>query len=157
MKNIHEWNNEYALYHKNKTNKLIHWVCIPLIMFSLFGLLSLIEPLTFTLNKSIYKISILSAFILMAILYYLKLSKNLAVGMLLISIIFITAIDIISIFQTKQLLLIYVLIFIVAWIGQFIGHKIEGKKPAFFKDLKFLLIGPAWMLSVLYLKLKIRI
>ena len=157
MKNIHEWNNEYALYHKNKTNKLIHWVCIPLIMFSLFGLLSLIEPLTFTLNKSIYKISILSAFILMAILYYLKLSKNLAVGMLLISIIFITAIDIISIFQTKQLLLIYVLIFIVAWIGQFIGHKIEGKKPAFFKDLQFLLIGPLWLLSFIYNKLNIKI
>ena len=48
-------------------------------------------------------------------------------------------------------------VFIIAWIMQFLGHKIEGKKPAFFKDLKFLLIGPAWMLSTLYLKLKIRI
>ena len=76
MKNIHEWNNEYALYHKNKTNKLIHWICIPLIMFSLFGLLSLIKPFTFTFNESIYKISILSIFIIGVIFYYLKLSKN---------------------------------------------------------------------------------
>ena len=33
----------------------------------------------------------------------------------------------------------------IAWIGQFIGHKIEGAKPSFFEDLQFLLIGPAWV------------
>jgi len=157
MKNIHEWNNEYALYHKNKTNKLIHWICIPLIMFSLFGLLSLIKPFTFTFNESIYKISILSIFIIGVIFYYLKLSKNLAIGMLLISVTFITIIDIISTIEINKLLLIYILIFIVAWIGQFIGHKIEGKKPAFFKDLQFLLIGPLWLLSYIYNKLNIKI
>ena len=45
------------------------------------------------------------------------------------------------------------LIFILAWIGQFIGHKIEGQKPSFFEDIKFLLIGPAWLLSFIYKKL----
>ena len=48
-------------------------------------------------------------------------------------------------------------IFIVAWIGQFIGHKIEGKKPSFFEDLQFLLIGPAWLLSFIYNKLGIKL
>jgi uncharacterized membrane protein YGL010W len=43
-------------------------------------------------------------------------------------------------------------LFVVAWIGQFIGHKIEGKKPSFFKDVQFLLIGPAWLLSKVYRK-----
>ena len=51
---------------------------------------------------------------------------------------------------------ISVMIFIPAWIGQFIGHKIEGRKPSFFKDLQFLLIGPAWLLSFIYKKLGIR-
>ena len=83
MKNIYEWNNEYALYHKNKTNKLIHWICIPLIMFSLFGLLSLIKPLyTFIINEHPYEITILGIFIVSVILYYLNLSKSLAIGML---------------------------------------------------------------------------
>jgi uncharacterized membrane protein YGL010W len=41
-------------------------------------------------------------------------------------------------------------IFVVAWIGQFIGHKIEGKKPSFFDDLRFLLIGPLFVLGFLY-------
>ncbi len=157
MKNIYEWNNEYALYHKNKTNKLIHWICIPLIMFSLFGLLSLIQPFTFMINTGTYKITVLGLFIILAILYYLKLSKSLAIGMLFVSMIFLTIIDSISLFDKNKLFLIYTSIFIIAWIGQFIGHKIEGKKPAFFKDLQFLLIGPLWLLSFIYNKLNIKI
>ena len=155
--NIYEWNNEYALYHKNKTNKIIHWICIPLIMFSLFGLLSLINPFIFMINEGTYKISVLGFFIISAIIYYLKLSKSLAIGMLLISLIFLSIIDIISLFDKNQLFLIYISIFVVAWIGQFLGHKIEGKKPAFFKDLQFLLIGPLWLLSFIYNKLNIKI
>jgi len=46
-------------------------------------------------------------------------------------------------------------IFALAWIGQFYGHKIEGKKPSFFKDLQFLLIGPAWLMHFVYKKMRI--
>jgi uncharacterized membrane protein YGL010W len=43
-----------------------------------------------------------------------------------------------------------VVIFVVAWIGQFVGHALEGKRPSFFKDLQFLLIGPLWLLATAY-------
>jgi uncharacterized membrane protein YGL010W len=43
-------------------------------------------------------------------------------------------------------------VFIIAWTGQFYGHKIEGKKPSFLKDLQFLLIGPAWVIENLFTK-----
>ena len=157
MKNIYEWNNEYALYHKNKTNKVIHWICIPLIMFSLLGLLSLIKPFIFMINEGTYKITVLGLFIISVILYYLNLSKNLAIGMALVSVVFLTIIDAVSLFDKNQLFSIYISIFTIAWIFQFIGHKIEGKKPAFFKDLQFLLIGPLWVLSFIYNKLNIKI
>ena len=143
--NIQEWNAEYAIYHKNRTNKLIHWVCIPLIMFSLFGLLSILS------------FQFMSVFIVLALLYYLKLSKRLALGMLLISLFFVSIIDLISFTDKQSSIILYSTIFIVAWIGQFLGHKIEGKKPAFFKDLQFLLIGPLWLLSFIYNKLNIKI
>ena len=143
--NIQEWNAEYAIYHKNRTNKLIHWVCIPLIMFSLFGLLSILS------------FQFMSVFIVLALLYYLKLSKSLALGMLLISLFFVSIIDLISFTDKQSSVILYSTIFIVAWIGQFLGHKIEGKKPAFFKDLQFLLIGPLWLLSFIYNKLNIKI
>jgi len=54
-----------------------------------------------------------------------------------------------------QLALVSLGIFVIAWIGQFIGHKIEGKKPSFLEDLQFLLIGPAWLLHFIYKKLGI--
>tara|TARA_Y100001970_G_scaffold52986_1_gene67055 strand:- start:31328 stop:31798 length:471 start_codon:yes stop_codon:yes gene_type:complete len=156
MKNINDWNKEYGSYHLNKTNKIIHWICIPLIIFSLFGLLSIIE-FDFTINEKKYKINILVIFIILTLGYYLRLSRNLAIGMLVISIFLKESIDIIALNTKIETLYLYLGIFIIAWIGQFIGHKFEGKKPAFLKDLQFLLIGPLWLLSYIYNKLNIKI
>jgi len=153
MNNVNEWNEEYAKYHKNKTNKIIHWICIPLIMFSLLGLLSLMT--LFTYNS--VAISALWFFIIFAIGYYVKLSKSLALGMTIISICFIYFIELINQNFINQKFEIFLGIFIISWIGQFIGHKIEGKKPAFIKDLQFLLIGPLWLLSYIYEKLDIKL
>ena len=156
MKNIHDWNEEYGLYHKNRINKIIHWICIPLIIFSLFGLLSLMSY-EFTIDQGHYKINVLGIFIILVLGYYLRLSKPLTLGMLIISLLFAGIIDFISLNKKSALLYLYLGIFILAWIGQFIGHKFEGKKPAFFKDLQFLLIGPLWLLSYIYNKLNIKI
>ena len=153
MNNVNEWNEEYAKYHKNKTNKIIHWICIPLIMFSLLGLLSLMT--LFTYNS--VAISALWFFIIFAIGYYIKLSKSLALGMSIVSISFIYFIELINQNFINQKFEIFLGIFIISWIGQFIGHKIEGKKPAFVKDLQFLLIGPLWLLSYIYEKLDIKL
>ena len=153
MNNVNEWNEEYAKYHKNKTNKIIHWICIPLIMFSLLGLLSLMT--LFTYNS--VAISALWFFIIFAIGYYIKLSKSLPLGMTIISICFIYFIELINQNFINQKFEIFLGIFIISWIGQFIGHKIEGKKPAFVKDLQFLLIGPLWLLSYIYEKLDIKL
>lgn len=49
-----------------------------------------------------------------------------------------------------------IFLFVAAWIGQFIGHAIEGKKPSFLQDLQFLLIGPAWLLHFVFEKYKIK-
>jgi uncharacterized membrane protein YGL010W len=58
--------------------------------------------------------------------------------------------------QTGLKLEISLSLFLIAWIGQFIGHKIEGAKPSFFDDIKFLLIGPAWLIAFIYQKLGIK-
>lgn len=44
----------------------------------------------------------------------------------------------------------------VAWIFQFIGHKVEGKKPSFFEDVQYLWVGPLFVLSRLFVKLGVR-
>ena len=52
--------------------------------------------------------------------------------------------------HSKEILIACAVVFVLAWIGQFVGHKIEGKKPSFFEDLQFLLIGPGWCLNDLF-------
>jgi len=83
---------------------------------------------------------------------------SIAIGMIFISILnlyIIYQFEVSSLSKTN-LLFIYLGIFIASWIGQFIGHQIEGKKPSFLDDLKFLLIGPAWLLSFIYKKIGIK-
>tara|TARA_Y100000590_G_scaffold360368_1_gene416623 strand:+ start:592 stop:1065 length:474 start_codon:yes stop_codon:yes gene_type:complete len=155
-KNIFDWLNEYSLYHKNQTNKVIHWFCIPLIMLSLFGLLS-IPNIQINISSSIYNINLSYILITLAAIFYVRLSLTITVGMLLISAGLVSIVDYLDTYSKNQLFYLYLILFIFSWAIQFIGHKIEGKKPAFIKDLKFLLIGPAWLLSFIYIKLKIKI
>jgi len=156
-KTISQWLNEYGESHQNKTNKLIHWFCVPIITFTLLGLLSL-ATFTFQINNGTYIINPAGILIIISILFYLRLSYSLTIGMFIFS---MSCFYLIKNFETthdsSQLLNYYIIVFVIAWIGQFIGHKIEGKKPSFFKDIQFLLIGPAWLLSFIYKKLNIRI
>ena len=153
MKKIDFWLDKYAESHQNSTNKLIHWFCVPIITFTLLGLLSFIK---FSFLR--YNINFSYILFLFALLFYIRLSLSLTIGMGVFaggSILIINRIS--HIFTSNELITYYIIAFIVAWIGQFIGHKIEGKKPSFVEDIKFLLIGPAWLLSFVYKKLNIKI
>ena len=154
MTPIHDWLSEYGESHQNKTNKFLHWICVPLIVLSLIGMLwSLPVPAAFQDISPMMNWGTL--FIMAAMVYYFIMSIPLAIGMILISAALIFAIMRLERFETP-LWMISVGIFVAAWIGQFIGHAIEGKRPSFFKDVQFLMIGPLWLLSFIYKKLGIR-
>lgn len=126
---------KYAESHLNPTNELIHIVCIPAIVFSFLGLLWALHPLAALLVT------------LASLVYYFRLSVPFAFGMLLMSGVMLW---ILSVLPQDDVLPVSLAVFVIAWIGQFIGHKIEGKKPSFFDDLRFLLIGPLFVLAFLY-------
>ena len=146
MKTQKQWFDEYALSHQNKTNQLIHYICVPLIFFSIVGLFMSIpskgiENLIKINNPILENWATLILFVLL--FFYLKHSFSTFLKMLLFSLICLLGNYYLSDFI--PLLYASLVIFVVAWIGQFYGHKLEGKKPSFFKDLQFLLIGPAWV------------
>ena len=147
---------QYAESHQNPTNKLIHWVCVPLIVFSLFGLIWAIPfpNLKFLGSYNGY-INWASFFIAFSIYYYYKLSPVLSYAMLLVVMGFSYGVIKLAAWQADggpALWLVCLVIFVLSWIGQFIGHKLEGKKPSFLTDLKFLLIGPIWLRCILSFK-----
>jgi uncharacterized membrane protein YGL010W len=151
--------DKYSESHQNPRNKLIHWVCVPLIVFSIIGLVSAIPfPQLGFLGKYNMYINWFSIVMAVCIYYYLKLSPILSYLMLFffgICYFFVVQLEYVEKAGGLKLWESSLFIFVLAWIGQFIGHKIEGKKPLFLDDLKFLLIGPLWLLILLLKKLKI--
>ncbi len=132
--------SKYSESHLNHTNELIHFVCVPVIVFSLLGLVWSVHPLAAV------------AVTALSLAYYVQLSKAFAMGMLLMS---LCMLALLAALPPALVLPLSVAIFVLAWIGQFIGHKIEGKKPSFLEDLRFLLIGPLFVLSFLYRRLNL--
>jgi uncharacterized membrane protein YGL010W len=130
----------YGESHLHPVNEVIHFVCVPVIAFSLLGLLWAVQPL------------VAAGLVVASLVYYLTLSVSFALGMLLMS---GAMLGILALLPQAWVWQISAAVFVVAWIGQFVGHKIEGKKPSFFDDVRFLLIGPLFVLSFLYRRLKI--
>jgi len=154
MKDLQTWLDLYGESHQNKTNKLIHWVCVPSIFFCVLALFSLIEIPILEQWLPIELSNFASVVVFLGLLFYLRLSFAMFLGIALFTGLCFQGIFLLN--ETELKLEISLLVFIVAWIGQFIGHKIEGKKPSFFDDLKFLLIGPAWLIAFIYQKLGIK-
>ncbi|MGH8283345.1 MAG: DUF962 domain-containing protein [Gammaproteobacteria bacterium] len=151
MRTIQSWLDEYGESHRNPVNKSLHWICVPLIMLSLIGLLwSIPVPHTFAEVSPLLNWGVL--FLILALIYYYVLAWRLALGMTAVSVIMIVIIFGASL-SSIPLWLLSVIVFVIAWIGQFIGHKVEGKKPSFFKDIQFLFIGPLWLLAFVYRRL----
>jgi uncharacterized membrane protein YGL010W len=158
MRKIDQLLLEYGESHRHPTNKMVHWVCVPLIMFSLIGLLwnLPIEGVKFILGQARNPwVNWGVFFLILASLYYLRLSWSLFIGMLLISL--GMAYGNLKLQSLGSVTHVYASlgIFVLAWIGQFIGHKVEGKKPSFLKDLQFLLVGPAWLMHFIFKKIGI--
>lgn len=145
---------EYGSSHKNKLNKSIHWICVPLIFFSIFGLIRSI-PTPEVFNQVPY-LSWASIFLVLALIYYMSLSFSLTIGFVLFGTVVTMANEFLISNGRTYLLLVSVIVFAIAWIAQFIGHGVEGKKPSFLKDLQFLLVGPAWLMHFIYKKIGIR-
>jgi uncharacterized membrane protein YGL010W len=118
MPTLQDWLREYNQSHQNSLNKKIHWICVPSIYFS---------PLLTTL------------LLILSFIFYARLDLSLAIAMAVLNMVIM-----LLIYNLPVGVGFYLSMFILAWIGQFYGHKIEGKKPSFLKDLQFLLIGPIW-------------
>jgi uncharacterized membrane protein YGL010W len=132
---LHHLINHYARSHRNPWNELIHCACVPAILFAVLGLIVHIN-----LAAALVAIAI-------AMLYYARLSARAALEMAVILIAMLAAWRFLV--PANDILPAAITIFVIAWIGQFIGHAIEGAKPSFLEDVQYLMIGPLFVTSVL--------
>jgi len=154
---LQKWFDNYSADHRDGLNKRIHFVCVPLIFFSVLGLASLAGINLGTGQDSTQvRITLAYLLVLAAFIFYARHSVPLFFGIAVFSFICLLAIDRILNQNVFPAWAVFTVIFVAAWIGQFMGHKHEGKKPSFLTDLVFLLIGPAWILGFIYRKLGIK-
>lgn len=160
MRKIDALLSEYGESHQTKFNKIVHYFCVPAIFFSLIGLLAAI-PINDFFNNIVPSwllpyMHLGTLVVFFGLIYYLRLSLVLFIGMLVFSVLVLFGINLIVIMDLASLWVVMIAIFVVAWIVQFIGHNHEGKKPSFLKDIQFLMIGPAWTMSHFFDALKIK-
>jgi uncharacterized membrane protein YGL010W len=156
MRSADQWLDEYGSSHRNPTNEALHWICVPVILWCVLGLLWII-PFPSSIRAAVPAANWATLTALLAVIYYALLSLPLALGILPLLALMLWSIDALSGNSFVPLWLICVTLFVLAWIGQFVGHAIEKQRPSFFKDVQFLLIGPMWLLSNVYRTLGIRI
>ncbi len=122
----------YAESHRDPRNEAIHCVAIPLIMVSLLGLLAAVHPW------------LAYAFVGASLVYYARLTVLALVVMAAASALGLAVVHALG----DRVLWVSVAVFVAAWIGQFVGHKLEGRKPSFFEDLQYLWVGPLFVLGL---------
>lgn len=149
MRSVQAWLDEYGESHRHPLNKVVHWVCVPVIMVSVLALLWSLPGwvLPAWLNWAVIAVAA-------ALVYYALLSPGLALGMVPVSGFALLLVGFLDALP-MPLWGIALVLFVAAWVGQFYGHHVEGKKPSFFKDVQFLLIGPVWLLAAVYRALRI--
>lgn len=142
MRSVNEWFGSYSRDHQHPTNRMLHWICVPAILWAALAALWVIP-----VPGSIGRPGLWCALAMVAAIgFYWRLSRPLGAAMIVLFV----ALAVLNywLYETigpRALLWWAIGIFVVAWIGQFIGHAIEGKRPSFFTDLAYLLIGPAWL------------
>lgn len=150
MRTMQDWLDSYSADHQNPINQRLHWLCVPPIVWSVAALLWTIPVPARFLQPGAWSVLVM----VLAFAWYWRRSHRLGLALLL-------AFALLAVFTgflfdrlgAVNLRWLALAVFVVAWIGQFVGHIFEGRRPSFFTDLSYLLVGPAWLMEKLLRRL----
>lgn len=149
MRRLDRLLDEYGESHRNTVNKLIHWLAVPVIVWAVVALLWSI-PFPFNFRLPGIPVNWATIVLVLAQVYWFSLSLRLGLGLLLYNVFMIQLTFLVEQDSAWPLWQLALTVFVAAWILQFIGHAVEGKRPSFFRDVQFLMIGPAWLMAFIY-------
>lgn len=151
---LQRWLGSYSEDHRHPANSAIHWVCVPLILWTVIAALWTVPVPPWLGRPGLWA----GAGMFAALMFYLRLSRPLGYAMLGVFVLLgLVSEGLFRALGAMPLLALAGGVFLVAWIAQFIGHHLEGKGPSFLTDLAYLLIGPAWLVAKLLRRLGVAI
>jgi uncharacterized membrane protein YGL010W len=146
VKSLEENLTQYAAYHRDRRNIATHFAGIPMIVFAVVLAL---ETAAFSVGGWTFSVAALVA--LAACVYYLWLDRMFGVTMAVVLFLMCAgASELEARWGTGGALGAAAAIFVAGWALQFLGHKYEGMKPAFYDDVMQLAIGPLFICAEAY-------
>jgi len=150
MRTMQEWLESYSRDHQNPVNQRLHWLCVPPIVWAVIALLWAIPVPAAFARPGAWAVLVM----VLAFYWYWRRSHRLALALLVaLALLGLLAHLLYLGLGPRHLCYLAVGVFVVAWVGQFVGHHYEGHRPSFFTDVSYLLIGPAWLMEKLLRKL----
>jgi len=148
MSESDNWLLRYEQNHSELNNPWVYWAAVPMVVTGTVGLLwALPIPAEF------YEISPLlnwgSAFLMAATIYYFIISLSIAIGMLP----FLLGLAALQLWLTASnypALGVSIGLVVAGTVGLALGRRGTGGLRAVLQDLQLMMIGPAWLLSVIY-------
>ena len=144
MRTMQSWLDGYSADHRNRVNQVIHWICVPPIVWTVVALLWTVPVPSAFLKPGAWAVFAM----VLAFAWYWKHSHRLG-GALLVAFVVLALFTawLFDVLGPVRLRWVALGVFVLAWIGQFVGHKFEGHRPSFLTDLSYLLVGPAWLME----------
>lgn len=144
MRSMQSWLDGYSADHRNRVNQVIHWICVPPIVWTVVALLWTVPVPSAFLKPGAWAVFAM----VLAFAWYWKHSHRLG-GALLVAFVVLALFTawLFDVLGPVRLRWVALGVFVLAWIGQFVGHKFEGHRPSFLTDLSYLLVGPAWLME----------
>lgn len=150
MRTMQSWLDGYSSDHRHPTNQLLHWICVPLIVWCVVALLWTVPVPAAYARPGAWAVLLM----VLAFTWYWKHSHRLGAALLIAFVVLALLTELLfRRLGAVDLRWLALGVFVIAWIGQFVGHAIEGRRPSFLTDLAYLLIGPAWLMEKLLRKL----
>ncbi len=153
MRDAQQWFDAYSQDHQNRINRLLHWICVPTILWCVIAALWLIPVPPMLGQPGLWAALVM----FLSFLFYYRTSRVIGLGMVVVFVLMgLLSNALYWRLGPAHLGWLAAALFVLAWIGQFIGHAIEGRRPSFLTDLAYLLVGPAWLLGKILRRTGIR-
>lgn len=141
----------YAAYHRNRWNRLTHFIGVPLIIFSI-----LIPMAWLRLPLAGFELTVAMLFVAIVLAYYYALDVPLALAMTAFMLPVLHGGDVVARMPWQTGLAVFLATFIGGWVFQLAGHVFEGRKPALADNLFQIFIAPIFLAAEVAFALGLR-
>lgn len=151
MKSLEQQMAGYTAYHRNRWNRLTHFIGVPVIIFSI-----LIPMAWLRLPLGVFEPSGAALFVAAVLVYYYLLDVPLALAMTAFIVPVTYCAEWVAGMPWPTGLAVFLATFVGGWVLQLVGHVFEGRRPALADNLFQIFVAPIFLVAEIAFALGLR-